>query len=211
MSVVFLCCGLFGGTIFILQFVMAIIGAGAEDLDFAGDMPDDLDMPDLDDLTGDSHGSTWLFGVISFRTIIAALTFFGLAGLAAIEGGLSGPMSLLIAVGTGVAAMYGVHYLMQSMYNLRHDGTVRIDKTIGERGTVYIPIPAKNQGAGKIQIRTQGRIMEYAARTHSPERLKTGDTVEVTRVLSPRLLEVAPLEEPEVAAKPSASEPVVEP
>ncbi len=25
-----------------------------------------------------AHGSTWLFGVISFQTVVAALTFFGL-------------------------------------------------------------------------------------------------------------------------------------
>ena len=32
------------------------------------------------------HGSTWMFGVISFRTVVAALTFFGLAGLASLSG-----------------------------------------------------------------------------------------------------------------------------
>lgn len=189
---VFLCCAVFGGTVFVFQFVMAIIGAGADDLDFASDVPDDFDIPD----GMDHHGSTWLFGVISFRTVVAAVTFFGLAGLAAIYGDLSGPMPLVVAVAAGVAAMYGVHFLMQSMYGLRHDASVRIERTVGQRGTVYIPIPGGNQGTGKIQIRTQGRIMEYAAKTASPKRLKTGDTVEVVSVLSPRVLEVEPLDEP---------------
>ena len=35
------------------------------------------------------HGSTWMFGVISFRTVVAALTFFGLAGLAHRSAGLA--------------------------------------------------------------------------------------------------------------------------
>ncbi len=199
MEVVFLVCAALGGTVFILQFVMAVIGFGAEDLDFGDDIPDGIP----DDVPGDfshdvgGHGSTWLFGVISFRTTVAALTFFGLAGLAATTSGKVGePLSLLIAIAAGASALYGVHYLMQTLYRLRHDGTVRIDRTVGQRGTVYIPIPANHSGLGKIQIRTQGRIMEYAAKTTAPERLKTGTTVEVVSVLSPMTLEVEPIDEP---------------
>ena len=204
MYTLFLICALIGGTVFILQFVLAIVGAGADDLDFGHDIPHDVphDMPhdfsgDSGDVAGHAHGhdSTWLFGVISFRTIVAALTFFGLAGLASRSGSLSGPVTLLIAIGAGVAAMYGVHYLMQSLYRLRHDGTAQIHRTIGERGTVYVPIPPKREGLGKIQIRTQGRIMEYAAQTRGPEKLKTGTTVEVVNVLSPMTVEVAPVSE----------------
>ncbi len=194
MELLFLVCATLGGTVFILQFVMAVIGFGAEDLDFTGDIPDDLPGDLSHDVGG--HGSTWLFGVLSFRTVVAALTFFGLAGLAATSSGkLGGPLSLLIAIAAGACAMYGVHYLMLTLYRLRHDGTVSIDRTVGERGTVYIPIPPKHSGLGKIQIRTQGRIMEYAAKTNAPERLKTGVTVEVINVLSPMTLEVEPVDE----------------
>ena len=146
MHTLFLLCALIGGTVFILQFVLAVIGLGADDIDFADDMPDD--MPDdlsADDIGG-AHGSTWLFGAISFRTIIAAMTFFGLAGLASLAVPLSGPLSLLIAMASGAAAMYGVHYLMQALYKLRHDGSARIERTVGQRGTVYIPIPPNHTG-----------------------------------------------------------------
>ena len=92
--------------------------------------------------------------------------------------------------------MYGVHYLMRSLYRLRHDGTAHIDRTLGQRGTVYIPIPPKHTGLGKIQIRTQGRIMEYAAKTSASEKLKTGTTVEVVSVLSPMTVDVTPVDDP---------------
>jgi hypothetical protein len=194
----FLICALVGGTVFILQFVLAVVGAGADDLDFGHDIPHDVphDMPHDMGGHGDSgHGSTWMFGVISFRTVVAALTFFGLAGLASLSGELSGPLSLVIACAAGAAAMYGVHYLMQSLYRLRHDGTAQIHRTLGERGTVYVPIPANRSGLGKIQIRTQGRIMEYAAQTGCPQRLKTGATVVVSTIISPMTVEVEPLAE----------------
>ena len=90
--------------------------------------------------------------------------------------------------------MYGVHFLMQSLYRLRHDGTAQIHRTIGERGTVYVPIPPNHEGLGKIQIRTQGRIMEYAAQTSGPDRLKTGTTVEVVEIVSPMTVEVEPVD-----------------
>ncbi len=196
MNTFFLLCAVAGGTVFILQFVLAVIGFGADDLDFSDDIPDD--MPDAfsgDVSVADAHGSTWLFGVISFRTIVAALMFFGLAGLASLSGELSWPISLLIAMASGAVAMYGVHYLMQLLYSQRYDGTARIERAVGRRGTVYIPIPAAHTGMGKIQIRTQGRIMEYAAKTTSAERLTTGTTVEVVSVLSPMTVDVEPIDE----------------
>ncbi len=201
MSTLFLLCALLGGTVFILQFVLAVIGFGGDDVDFADDMPDDIAVDVPHDMAGghhasDPHGSTWLFGVISFRTVVAALTFFGLSGMAALSAPVNEGLSLLIAVAAGIAAMYGVHYLMRSLYRLRHDSTARIDRTLGQRGTVYIPIPPKHTGLGKIQIRTQGRIMEYAAKTASSEKLKTGATVEVVSVLSPMTVEVTPVDDP---------------
>lgn len=205
MSILFLVCALIGGTIFVVQVVLAVVGSGADDLDFVDDLPGLSDGGVPDDLpTADAGAatdtSTWLFGVISFRSVVAAMTFFGLAGLAAQEAQLSAPLSLLIAVALGAGAMYGVHYVMQSLHRLRFDGTARIDRTLGERGTVYVPIPGNFAGLGKIQIRTQGRIMEYAAKTRAPERLKTGTIVEVVQVLSPVMLEVAPVAEPDAEA-----------
>jgi membrane protein implicated in regulation of membrane protease activity len=198
METFFFLCAVAGGTVFVLQFVLAVVGFGADDLDFGGDMPDDIpdDIPDdLSGDLGDAHGSTWLFGVISFRTVVAALLFFGLAGMGSLSAELSWQVALLIAIVAGAAAMYGVHYLMQALYRQRYDGTVRIERTVGRRGTVYVPIPANHTGMGKIQIRTQGRIMEYAAKTAAPERLKTGTTVEVVGVLSPMTVEVEPIDD----------------
>ncbi|NLX53601.1 MAG: hypothetical protein GXY58_00635 [Planctomycetaceae bacterium] len=199
----FMVCAAVGGTVFVLQFVLAVIGAGADDMDFSHHVPHDVPHDFMGDVAGDAehmgghgdaHGSTWLFGVISFRTVVAAVTFFGLAGLASDSAHMGGPLTLLIAVCAGAAALYGVHFLMQSLYRLRHDGTAQIHRTLGERATVYIPIPPNNEGLGKIQIRTQGRIMEYTARTRGPDRLRTGTTVEVVEIVNPMTVEVEPVD-----------------
>ena len=57
-------------------------------------------------------------------------------------------------------------------------------------GTVYVPIPGGNSGAGKVQINLQDRLIEYAAMTSQPEELSTGVRIVVTRVISPTTVEV---------------------
>lgn len=196
---VFLFCAVIGGTVFVVQFVMALIGMGDGDLELTDDIPDDIpdDFGEVGDAQGHvvDHGSTWFFGVISFRTVVAALTFFGLAGLASIQSDHSPFLATVIAVATGAAAMYGVHWLMQLLYRLGQDGTVRIERSVGRRGTVYIPIPGSRAGTGKIQLRIQDRIMEYQALTSHPEKLPTGAKVVVINVVTPTTVEVQLTEE----------------
>ena len=183
---VFLTCAVLAGTVFVVQFLLAVAGVGLD-----GDMPDDIpdDLPD----GSDAHGSSWLFGVLSFKTIVTALTFFGLAGLASLQSDLGEPASLVIGLIFGLAAMYTVHWTMQLLIRLQHDGTVQIENAVGEMGTVYIPIPANGAGVGKVQLRVQDQIVEYAAQTSAPERLATGTPVQVTEVVSPTLVQVEPL------------------
>lgn len=86
--------------------------------------------------------------------------------------------------------MYGVHRLMQLMYQLSQDRTLRIDHAVGRPGTVYIPIPAAGEGEGKVQITVQDRLVEYAATTSHLEVLPTGSQVVVTRIVGPGIVEV---------------------
>ncbi|GAA4439009.1 hypothetical protein [Bremerella cremea] len=199
---VFFGCAVVAGTIFVLQFLLAVVGIGLEGTDLPDEIPDDIP----DDYTGDAHGSTALFGVISFKTLVTAFTFFGLAGLACLSAGLNEPVSFAIAVAFGIAAMYAVHWLMQVMLRLAQDGTVRIANSVGENGTVYIPIPPHQEGVGKIQIRVQDQIVEYAAQTTAETKLTTGTPVQVVEVLSPTIVLVVPLVT-EVEVRPGSAQP----
>ncbi len=126
MYTVFVICAAVGGTIMVFQFVMTLIGMGGEalDIDLSGDVDVDVDA-DVDFDSGDtgSHvDSSWLFGVISFRTVIAALAFFGLAGVAADRAEIRPFFTLLIAVGAGAAAMYAVFWMMRGLKSLKAEG-----------------------------------------------------------------------------------------
>ena len=52
----FMICAAVGGTVFICQFVMAIVGAGTDDVDFAHDIPHDLPHDIPHDFSGDVSG-----------------------------------------------------------------------------------------------------------------------------------------------------------
>src|SRR5262249_27258858 len=121
MALLFLVCAVVGGTILICQFVLTLVGLGGEHgidfshgvaHDFVGDAGHDASGGDAhgagsDDHTAtQQHGSSWLFAVISFRTLVAAGTFFGLVGSAAQSAGQPIGVQLLLAIAAGIGAMY---------------------------------------------------------------------------------------------------------
>ncbi len=203
MTFLLLLCAVVGGTILLCQVVLTLLGMTGDALDLDLGSEADLDADFSGDLPGGEvhaglghFGSNWLFGVLSFRTVVAAVTFFGLAGLAAQSTGASPATVLLVAFGGGAAALYGVYWLMLALYGLRSEGTVRIHRTLGREAVVYLAIPARNAGAGKIHINLQNRTMEYRAVT-SGDAIPTGARVVVANVFASDTLEVQPALEPE--------------
>lgn len=210
-TIVYSVSAVIGGTILFCQFLMTLLGMGH---DAPTDMPDDVphdfhfghdggtDYDGAHDAghhdTG-HHETTSFIRMLTFRTVVAAMTFFGLAGLAGNSAALPGELTLLVALAAGGAAMYGVHWLMQSLRQLRADGTVRIERAVGRPGTVYLRIPASKSGVGKIHVNVQNRTMEYEAMTaHEP--LPVGAKVVVVNVLGPDTLEVESVPELERTA-----------
>ncbi len=196
MTLLLMVCAVVGGTILLCQVFLTLLGITGDmlDLDIGGDL--DVDPDVSADLSGGDTHAFGLFGVLSFRTVVAAVTFFGLAGLAAESTGASTLIVLLTATAGGAAALYGVYWLMLGLYRLRADGTVRIQRTVGREAVVYLAIPGQNAGAGKIHINLQNRTMEYRAVT-SGHAIPTGARVVVVHVAASDTLEVQPALEPE--------------
>lgn len=196
----FIFCAVVGGTVLVCQFVLTVLGLsgdhgldtghdfGGHDGDAAGAHGADNDGHDA----AGQHGSSWLFAMISFRTLVAAAAFFGLVGLAAESAEQSVGIQLLLGLLAGLGAMYGVHSLVRSMGKLGEDGTQKVQAALGQEGTVYVPIPPAKSQAGKIQLKLQNRLVEYEAITNNAERLATGTRVRVIAVAGNRL-EVEPL------------------
>lgn len=194
MATIFTACALFGGTLLICQTIMTLMGLSG-DHELAGDVHGDPGGGEFSHDGGSAdpvehhHGSTWFFGIVTLRTLVAAIAFFGLTGMSALTNQIDPGPSLLIALMSGFAAMYGVHWLMRQLSRMHADGSVRIDRAVGMTGNVYLRVPGARQGTGKIQLNLQNRTVELTAWTDQAE-LPTGATVVVTRVIGPDSVEV---------------------
>lgn len=202
LDVFFIVTAVVGITVLACQFVLTIVGLGDH-----GDGAGFGDVGDVHSVDGDVSGhdavapsdhhttvgtaadgqlhpdSTWLFGVVTFRTMVSSAAFFGLAGMAALRSGFSSSSSLILAAAAGVAAMYVTYWSMRTIAGLASSGNERIGNAVGRFATVYIPIPADQKGAGKVQLSMQNRIVEFLAVTDDSDRLSTGLKVEVVGVV----------------------------
>lgn len=184
MDTLFLVCAGVGGTLLLLQFLAGALG-------FAGDHADAGHHDFGSHGAGDhDHGDgNWFLGLLTFRSVCAAVAFFGLGGLTAGYYYLPDSARLAAAALSGFAALYLVATLMKLLHRLRSDGAVRINHAVGRTGTVYLRVPANKTGPGKVTLNLQNRTVELEAFTAAAE-LPTGTPVRVVAVLGPSSVEV---------------------
>jgi len=180
-------CAVIAGTLLVGQLLLSLIGFGHH-----ADLHD-LPTGDIDvDVSADGfdHGGGWFVGMLSFRAIVAALTVFGLVGLGGSAGDRFDPLqTFVMALVAGGGVLYGVGWLLRTLYQFKSEGTVHIERAVGQTGSVYLSIPGQNAGAGKVTVKVQGRTMQYKAMT-SEQELPTGTPVVVLNVLTPAIVEV---------------------
>lgn len=190
MATLYLLCAVVGGTVLVLQLILTLVGLGGhEGADAHPAFEGHLDVQHLGDAP--AHDSSWFFSVISFKSVVAALAFFGTAGMVALSGGLGEILSLVAAIPSALLAMVIVAWLMQALGSLNAQGNVHIENALGQSGTVYLSIPGTHSGVGKVTVTLQGRAMQLAAET-SGAALPTGTLVSVTNILGSDRVEVTP-------------------
>lgn len=128
--------------------------------------------------------------MLSFQGLVAALTVFGLAGLAAISQAWAVWLVLPLALASALAASFLVATLLRVLMNMDSDGTIDIQDSIGSPGTVYLSVPGGSNGVGKVLITVRDRTMEYAAVTYQDAELHQGDAIVVVGVKNSDTLEV---------------------
>ena len=167
---IFACIGIPATLVLVVQTILLLFGIGdGSDADVDID-PDGFDISDAGD------GGLVLF---SIRGIVAMFCVAGWAGVVFVDLGLAPIPAVLLAILCGVAALFGIAYLMKAVLKLQSNGNIQIGGAVGKTGEVYIPIPAKGQGRGKINLTLQDRFIEVDAITRAEEPLKTGETVRV--------------------------------
>ncbi|MFA5449046.1 MAG: hypothetical protein WC292_01210 [Clostridia bacterium] len=154
--------------ILVIQIILMLIGFGGGDADLdGGDM-------DFDDIAG-ADGLT----LFTIKGIIAFFSIGGWVGLAVSRSGAHIAWVFVSAFLTGGAALVGVAFLFKLMGKLQQDGSIKRTNAIGHTATVYLTIPPRGKGTGKINVLIQERYIEAEAVTLGDQPIPTGSIVNV--------------------------------
>lgn len=131
-------------------------------------------------MDGGNPGDFSSMRMFTLQTIVAFLTVFSWTSIVCVQSKM--PTALAIGVGfvLGLLVMLAVAKIVQLSARLVENGTLDMRNCLGEVGTVYVPIPPKGSGSGKIMMTVQGQLRELTAVTSSNELIPTGTQVRVT-------------------------------
>jgi hypothetical protein len=80
-----------------------------------------------------------------------------------IDWGLNRPVSVFVSVGFGVLMMFFAAGLMYMTRRLNRTITYDVKTAVGRTARVYMSIPARGEGQGKVQVSVSGRLMTMPA------------------------------------------------
>ena len=159
---------------FVLQTIMSLFGGDVLSTDGDADLAVESD-------TGID------FQFLSIKNLVAFFTLFGWVGVLTSSSGMAAIWSVLLAIVAGLLMMLLMATLMYFMSKLTESGTLELKNAKGRTGTVYLTIPAKRAGMGKVQISIQG-FQTLDALTDDEVEIHTGAVVEVVDTLNEEIL-----------------------
>lgn len=154
--------------IFIVQTIMTFIGADASDGTSA-------------DFDGDFDGTDAPFQLFSFRNLINFMLGFGWSGIS-LFGVFKSPFLLIIvSLLIGCAFVYMFFLVIRQLMKLSENDTFKLSNTLHKNAEVYLTIPAKKSGKGKILVSVNGSVHELEAITEG-EKINSGALVRVAKI-----------------------------
>jgi membrane-bound ClpP family serine protease len=118
--------------------------------------------------------------------LVAFFAIGGWTGLALAD--ISTGLSIAGALLSGTLALVAMAFLMRAIMQLRSSGNIDNAKAIGKIADVYLTIPAKGNGAGKINLTLEERFVEINAIQEGSEPISTGAKVKVTAIVGDTLV-----------------------
>ncbi len=162
--------------IFILQTVLTFVGADASDgvdADFDSDLSE-TDAP---------------FQLFSLRNLINFLLGFGWTGISFYDSISNKTVLILISLLVGILFVIVFFVVIKQIQKLAENNSFNIQNTLDKTAEVYLTIPAKKSGKGKILVSVNGSFHELDAITEKDE-IKSGLVVKIVKIESENLLVV---------------------
>ncbi len=160
--------------IFVIQTVLTFMG---------GDSSDGLEA----DFDGDFQGVEAPFQLFTLRNLINFLLGLSWAGISFY--GLIENKNLLIFISilVGIGFVLLFFFIIRQLKKLAEDNTFSIQRILHRTASVYLRIPEKRSGIGKIQISYNGSFKEIDAITDQ-EQIASGAPVRIVKIESSHLV-----------------------
>ena len=161
--------GCVASVLLLIQFIMLLMGfAGDGDIDIGGDGGPDFD--------GDADGG---IGIFTLKGLVGFFAIGGWVGVACVMGGLKDGWTIVVSIICGLVAFVAIGFAYKAIRKLQADGAIDNRNAIGKVAEVYLKVPAKGEGHGKLSIVIQGKLVEMDAVTDEEEPIPTGKEVKV--------------------------------
>ena len=164
--------------VFVLQTILTFIGIdGDSDYDATADTVDDAGFS----------------GVFSFRNLINFLLGYGWTGVVLFDDIEKRWLLYAISIAVGLVFVVAFVVMFKQMMRLSHDGTFRMEECVGISADVYLRIPPRRSGRGKVQFSVKGSVHELDAVTDDDEMIPTGSQVRIIEALGDEVVKVTKL------------------
>lgn len=169
-------CALIASTLFVVQFVLTLLGMDHTDIDVDFDGSDTMDL---------GNG----MNIFTMKNLVNFIMGFGWAGVC-LKDSISSPFLLIvISVIVGMAFVAMFVFIYAKTRKLEKNGAFDIKDCQDRTAQVYLRIPAGGEGKGKVQISLNGAVQELDAITDE-DAIPSGTTVKIVEVMEGDILKV---------------------
>jgi hypothetical protein len=129
------------------------------------------------------------FQLFSLRNLIHFLLGFSWTGISFYNSISNTTVLLILSFVVGVSFVVAFFFIITQIQRLAENNSFRIENTINQIGTVYLTIPERKSGKGKVQVSVRGSFHELDAITEK-EKIESSAMVRITKIESSNLVVV---------------------
>ena len=172
-SQIFWSIAIFGTMLLIMQVISMFLGFEH----FSNDTDASVDVHQGMDHDTESHqGFMAGLKLFTLRNMVAFICMFGWTGIVMIEYDASKIATCFVSLLVGCFSMVMMGIFMRFVYSMQASGNIDESQFIGKGAIVYIPIPEKGKGIGKINFTIGTRLEERQAMSNGSA-IPVGTTV----------------------------------
>jgi len=154
--------------IFIIQTILTFIGA---------DATDGLDA----DFDSNLEGGDSTFQLFSIRNLINFLLGFSWGGISFYSTIDNKTLLITVAFAIGASFIFLFFVVIQQLQKLAENNSFRIEMTLNKTAEVYLTIPERKSGQGKILVSVNGSFHELPAMTEN-EKIPSSTLVKIVKI-----------------------------